>query len=274
MIDAHHHLWNPLRGDYGWMPKDNPILSRKYGIDDLVAVARQNDISRTVLVQAAPSVNETEYMLGIADSSELVGGVVGWVDFEDQADRRQLERLCNHPKLKSIRPMVQDIEDDLWVLRKDIRWAFDAIVDLGLRFDALGFPRHSAPFLEVFQLYPGMKVVIDHCMKPQIADDGFDDWAGDIEKLASQTGALIKLSGLVTEAGNKANQPTMQPYVDHVVSCFGADRIMWGSDWPVSRLSMEYGDWLGLARQLTDHLSETDNKAIFTDTAAGFYGLT
>ena len=274
MIDAHHHLWNPLRGDYGWMPKDNPILSRKYALDDLVDVARQNGITRTVLVQAAPSVNETEYMLGIADSSELIGGVVGWVDFEDPADRQQLERLCKHVKLKSIRPMVQDIEDDLWVLRKDIRWAFDAIVDLGLRFDALGFPHHSAPFLEVFQLYPEMKVVIDHCMKPQIADDGFDDWAGNIERLARQTNALIKLSGLVTEAGDGANQPTMQPYVDHVVSCFGVDRIMWGSDWPVSRLSMEYGDWLALARQLTDHLSESDIQTIFSDTASEFYGLT
>lgn len=274
MIDSHHHLWNPARGDYGWMPDDDPILSHKYGLDDLKQVADQNGIRRTVLVQAAPSVNETEYMLGIADSTDLIGGVVGWINFEDQADRQQLERLSNHPKLKSVRPMVQDIEDDQWVLRSDIRWAFDAIIDLDLRFDALGFPRHSAKFLELFQRHPDLKVVIDHCMKPQIADDGFDAWAGDIEKLATQTGALIKMSGLVTEAGGKAEQKPMQPYIDHVVSSFGADRIMWGSDWPVSRLSMEYGDWLALAGSLTDHLNAAEKDAIFSGTAQRFYGLT
>ena len=175
MIDSHHHLWNPARGDYGWMPPDDPILSHKYGLDDLNAVATKNGIQKTVLVQAAPSVHETEYMLGIADSTELIGGVVGWVNFEDSHDRQQMERLKNHPKFKSVRPMVQDIEDDNWVLRDDIKWAFDAVIDLDLCFDALGFPRHSAPFLDVFQRHPDMKVVIDHCMKPQIADDGFDD---------------------------------------------------------------------------------------------------
>ena len=274
MIDSHHHLWNPLRGDYGWMPVNDPILSHKYALPDLVSVAAQNGIEKSVLVQAAPSVHETEYMLGIADSTDLIGGVVGWINFENKQDRAQLERLRNHPKLKSIRPMVQDIEDDNWLLRSDIQWAFDAIVDLDLRFDALGFPRHSKPFLDIFQKYPDMKTVIDHCMKPQIADDGFDDWATDIEDLATQTTACIKLSGLVTEAGDRANRDAMQPYVDHVIACFGAERIMYGSDWPVSRLSMEYGDWLNLALALTDQLSELERQAIFANTASRFYGLT
>ncbi len=273
MIDAHHHLWNPARGDYGWMPEDDATLSRHYRLQDLISVTEQNSITQTILVQAAPSVHETEYMLGIADSTDLIGGVVGWIDFEDRHDRQQLERLANHPKFKSVRPMVQDIEDDHWLLRDDIKWAFDAVIELDICFDALGFPRHSAPFLQVFQRHPDMKVVIDHCMKPQIADGGFDDWATDIENLASQTSAFIKLSGLVTEAAEKANQRAMQPYIDHVVACFGADRIMWGSDWPVSRLSMEYGDWLSLAKSLTDQLSDAGKSAVFSNTASQFYSL-
>ncbi|NKB51802.1 MAG: amidohydrolase family protein [Rhizobiaceae bacterium] len=273
MIDSHHHLWNPARGDYGWMPEDNDTLTRHYRLQDLISVTKQNGVSQTILVQAAPTVNETEYMMGIADSTDLIGGVVGWINFEDQLDRQQLERLANHPKFKSVRPMVQDIEDDNWLLREDIKWAFDAVVDLDLCFDALGFPKHSAPFLQVFQRHPELKVVIDHCMKPQIATDGFDDWAGDIQELASKTNACIKLSGLVTEAGAKASQQSLQPYVDHVIACFGADRIMWGSDWPVSRLSMEYGDWLSLAKSLTKNLSEADNNAIFSETANHFYRL-
>ena len=273
MIDAHHHLWNPVRGDYGWMPPDDPVLSRHYGLLDLQAVAQENDIRQTVIVQAAPSVHETEYMLGIADSTDLVGGVVGWIDFEDQADRAQLDRLAQHPKLKSIRPMVQDIEDDNWLLRDDIQWAFAALHETGMRFDALGFPRHAAPFLEIFQRYPDLPVVIDHCLKPRIVDGEIGDWARDIEALASQTGATIKLSGLVTEAGDRANTTAMQPYVDHVLQCFGADRVMWGSDWPVSRLSMEYGDWLKLAMSLTSALGESEHEDVFGGTAARFYGL-
>ena len=146
--------------------------------------------------------------------------------------------------------------------------------NLDLRFDALGFPRHSKPFLDIFQKYPDMKTVIDHCMKPQIADDGFDDWATHIEDLATQTTACIKLSGLLTVAGDRANRDAMQPYVDHVIACFGAERIMYGSDWPVSRLSMEYGDWLNLALALTDQLSELERQAIFSNTASRFYELT
>lgn len=273
MIDSHHHLWNPARGDYGWMPPDNEILFRPYDLNDLTQVAQTNGITQTVLVQAAPSVHETEYMLGIADSSPLIGGVVGWIDFEDREDRKHLDRLAQHPKLKSIRPMVQDIEDDDWLLRDDIQWAFSAIMELDLGFDALGFAKHAVPFLEIFQRYPEMKVVIDHCFKPQIVDAEIEDWANDIENLANQTGAFIKLSGLVTEAGDRANAEAMQPYVDHVVACFGPDRVMWGSDWPVSRLSMEYGDWLALAKSMTERLGPDADAAIYEQTARRFYDL-
>jgi L-fuconolactonase len=273
MIDSHHHLWNPARDDYGWMPKDNPTLSRPYRLDDLLAVCSSNGIEKTVLVQAAPTVNETEYLLGIADSSDLIGGVVGWIDFEDPAERTQLERLAKHPKLKSVRPMVQDIEDELWVLRDDIKWAFDAVTELGLCFDALGFPRHALPFLETFQRHPDMKVVIDHCFKPQISEGLYDEWARSIERLARETNSFIKLSGLVTEAGARADKAGLQPYVKHVISSFGPDRVMWGSDWPVSRLSMEYGDWLGLAKSLTAELQPDDIDSIFSRSAASFYNL-
>ena len=273
MIDSHHHLWNPARGDYGWMPKDNAILYRQYDLNDLNEVAAANGIEQTVLVQAAPSVHETEYMLGIADSTPLIGGVVGWIDFEDRDDRQHLERLAQHAKLKSIRPMVQDIEDDNWLHRDDIQWAFDAIIEMDLCFDALGFTKHAVPFLETFQRYPQMRAVIDHCFKPQIVDAEIDDWARDIEQLASQTSAFIKMSGLVTEAGERAHAQAMKPYIDHVIGSFGAERVMWGSDWPVSRLSMEYGDWLNLAKSMTAALEPDKDTAIYGETARRFYDL-
>lgn len=273
MIDAHHHLWQPARGDYGWMPQDHPILSRPYRLTEYTALAKANQVQQSVLVQAAPTVQETEYMLGIADSSDLIGAVVGWVDFEDPAQQAELERLARHPKFRSVRPMVQDIEDDNWLRRSDIAWAFEAISSLGLRFDALGFPRHARPFLEIFQKYPSLQVVIDHCFKPEIASGAYDAWAADLAQIAEGTSATIKLSGLVTEAGDRLSADALQPYVDHVLACFGPSRVMWGSDWPVSRLAMEYADWLALAQQLTAGLSAAESAMVFGGTAARFYGL-
>lgn len=276
IIDAHQHFWNPARGDYGWMPVDDPVLSRVYGPQDLAGSMADCNIAQTVLVQAAPSVAETEYMLGIADATPSVGGVVGWIDFErpDQIDT--LRRLAAHPKFLGVRPMIQDLPDDDWMLRSDIQWAFEAIVDLDLTFDALGFPQHAANFYTIFSRYPQMRVVLDHCLKPQISnhsDDLLKAWATDISRIADETQAFCKLSGLVTEANANWKQDDLQPYADHVVSAFTPDRIMWGSDWPVVRLRGEYEDWFGAAQALTANRTATERNAIFGGTAIEFYRL-
>lgn len=275
-IDAHQHFWNPARGDYGWMPKDDPILSRPYAPDDLWPQLQAAGVDGTVLVQAAPTVQETEYMLGIADATPWVLGVVGWVDFENRDDLRHLERLAKHPKFKGVRPMIQDIPDDGWMLRADIAWALDAIRDLGLRFDALGFPRHLANFLTLLNRHSDMAVVIDHCMKPQIRDrrpEAFDHWAEGIARIASQTGAVCKFSALLTEGDMGVGVAELKPYADHILRVFGPDRVMWGSDWPVCRLRCDYADWHGMAQTLTAHLPEADRARIYGGTAAAFYAL-
>lgn len=273
IVDAHHHLWHPTRGDYGWMRRDDAVLHRPYRLAQAKALFAAHGVGRSVLVQAAPTVAETEYLLGIADSSDVIAGVVGWIDFENPADRRQLERLAAHPKFCGVRPMVQDIADDDWLARPDIRWAFEAVRDLGKTFDALGFPRHVPRFLDVFQRFPDMRVVIDHCMKPVIREGRFDDWADGMERIARETSAFVKLSGLVTEAGTDCSAAALKPYVDHVLAVFGPGRVMWGSDWPVCRLRMEYGDWLAIAQALTDRLPEAERQAIFAGNARSFYRL-
>ncbi len=275
-IDSHQHFWNPARGDYDWMPKGDPVLDRVYRPGDLVGTLVRYQIDGTVLVQAAATVAETEYMLGLADGSDFIKGVVGWVDFEKPSDVKVLERLKGHPKFKGVRPMIQDIPDDDWMLRDDVQWGYAALADLDLTFDALGFPRHLANFLTILKRYPNMRTVIDHCMKPQIRDHSeanFTFWAEGMSRLAGETGAFVKFSALITEANPDWSVHALHPYVDHIVKVFGPGRIMWGSDWPVCRLRAEYEGWLGAAHHLTEGLSLADQKRIYGGTAEEFYGL-
>lgn len=273
-IDSHQHFWTPARGDYDWMPKDDPILSRQYLPRDLAPLLQGAGVAKTVLVQAAATVQESEYMLGLADGSDFVAGVVGWVDFEKPKDLAHMTRLSHHPKFLGLRPMIQDIPDDHWMARNDISWAFRAICDLDLTFDALGFPRHLAPFLALFKRYPDLRVVVDHGMKPQIRDPaGFAAWAEGIARIAGETGAFVKFSALITEDGPDWSVARLRPYVDHILSVFGPERVMWGSDWPVCLLRASYGDWHQAALDLTQHLSDSAKAQIFGGTAARFYRL-
>ena len=275
-IDAHQHFWQPKRGDYGWMPPDDPVLSRPYTTAELWPQLQAAGVDGTVLVQAAPTVAETEYMLGIADATPWVLGVVGWIDFENPNDLKTLQRLAQHPKFKGVRPMIQDIPDDDWMLRADVQWAFRAICDLGLRFDALGFPRHLENFHTILTRYPDMAVVVDHCMKPQIrqkSDDHFRFWTEGMAKIARDTKAFVKFSALITEAEADWTVADLAPYVAHVFAVFGAERVMWGSDWPVCRLRGEYADWRRAAQELTTGMDEESLNRIYGGTARHFYGI-
>lgn len=274
IIDSHQHFWNPARGDYDWMPKGDPVLDRVYRPGDLVGSLVRNQIDGTVLVQAAATTAETEYMLGLADASDFIKGVVGWVDFENPQEQKTLARLKGHPAFKGVRPMIQDIPDDDWMLRDDVQWAYGALQNLDLTFDALGFPRHLANFLTLLKRYPGLRTVIDHCMKPQIrTTDSFDFWAEGMARLAGETGAFVKFSALITEANPDWSVEVLHPYVDHILKVFGPERVMWGSDWPVCRLRAEYDTWLHAARHLTQGLSLPAQKQIYGGTAETFYDL-
>lgn len=279
IIDSHVHLWNPARGDYGWMPKGDPVLDRSYRPSDLAPILDRHGVSRVVLVQAAPTVEETDYMLGLADGwaegGDRVAGVVGWVDFEDRGQRQHLERFAAHPKMVGVRPMIQDIADLEWMHRKDIVWAFDAMAELGLVFDALGYPVHLPGFLALFQRHPGLKIVVDHGAKPRIRDvkanpSAFTQWAADIGRIARETGAVCKLSGLATEAAAGFSDDDLQPFAAHILDVFGPDRVMFGSDWPVVTLAAGYERWFAAARRF---VPEANRAAVFGGTAKRVYGL-
>lgn len=272
-VDAHHHFWSIARGDYFWMDPSNvaqkPIL-RDFGPGDLDSFRKKWEIDRTVLVQAAPTIEETEYLLSIAEATPWVGKVVGWIDFEDKSHLRHLERFARHPKFAGVRPMIQDIPDPGWMHRPDIQWAYQAIIDLDLTFDALGYPIHAENFLRLFQRYPEMRTVIDHCLKPAIREGAFEPWASRMSNIAGETGALCKISGIVTEARPGWTYETLEPYGRHVIAAFGPDRVMWGSDWPVLELAGTYDRWRETAERM---VGTTGAEQIFGGTAAAFYRL-
>lgn len=269
-IDSHQHFWNPARGDYGWMDGEaaKPIC-RTIMPKDLAPHLKTHGIDKTVLVQAAPTVEETEFMLGIADATDFVAKVVGWVNFESRDDLKHLERLKKHPKFTGVRPMIQDLPDPEWMHRPDVQWAFAALVDLDLTFDALGFPIHLDPFRRLFDRYPTMRTVIDHCMKPVVREDQFEPWASKMAAIALHTPVFCKLSGIATEAQPGWKVETLKPYARHVLSSFGKTRVMWGSDWPVLELNGSYGSWHTAAQDIVG-----DSPEVFGQTAAEFYRIT
>ncbi len=269
IIDSHQHFWNVARGDYDWMTPDTP-LHRNYLPQDFDVIKTQFSIDKTVLVQAAATVHETEYMLGLADANASIGKVVGWIDFEYKADLKHLTRFAKHPKFSGVRPMIQEIADVQWMHRPNVQWAYQAIIDLDLTFDALGFPQHLDPFLKLFQHYPKMRTVIDHGMKPAIRDGAYEPWAAKMTTIARETNVFCKLSGLAAEAKAGWQIETLRPYIEHIVNVFGADRVMWGSDWPMVTLNGSYDSWLEAAKAC---VAKTDQAQIFGETAQKFYRI-
>lgn len=270
-IDAHQHFWQPRRGDYGWLTPDLGPLYRDFMPEDLAPLLHSHGIDGTILVQAAPTVAETEFLLEIADQTPFVRGVVGWADFTSATASEEIARLARHPKLIGLRPMIQDIADDDWMLRPDLAPAFEAMVAHNLTFDALVLPRHLGRLRQLLARHPNLRCVIDHAAKPAIADSQFDEWAADIAAIAHDSAAYCKISGLLTEAGRDWKPADLAPYIAHLLLHFGSHRLIWGSDWPVLTLAATYDDWVETARSLLP--ADISDGGIFGENAADLYQI-
>jgi L-fuconolactonase len=273
-VDAHHHVWRLARGDYRWLTPALAPIYRDFTLGDLRPQLAARAIEATVLVQAAPTVAESEFLLDVARASGgLVRGVVGWIDLAAPDAVSELERLARNPLLKSIRPMLQDISDPDWILRPDVDAILRELPRLGLRFDALVKPPQLPALCAMVERHPDLAVVVDHGAKPPIAANGWDPWAERISSLARHPGVHCKLSGLATEAASDWTTETLQRYVDHLLACFGPKRLLWGSDWPVVELAGGYGRWAGATDELLRGLSDVDRRGVLGDNARRFYGL-
>lgn len=270
-IDAHQHYWTLSRGDYGWLTPDLAPIYRDFTQGDLKPLLAAHGIARTILVQAAPTEAETHFLLAIAEREDSVAGVVGWTDFEAADAPEAIARLAANPKLVGLRPMVHDIADPRWLERPALAPAFEAMIAHRLVFDALLKPPHLEPMLCVVERHPALAVVIDHGAKPDLVSGDLAEWRRGIAALAEHPQVACKLSGLVTEAGPDWTVETLRPAVDHLLACFGPDRLIWGSDWPVVTLRCDYRRWFDTADALLASLSEAEREAVFGGNAARLY---
>lgn len=277
MIDAHFHCWQLSRADYGWLDPDlNPALTpicRDISVSDWQAQSAAHGVTGGVLVQAAATEAETWFLLAMAEAHAAVLGVVGWLDLLAPDAPARMAKLARHPKLKGLRPMLQDLPDPAWILKPELAPALQAMSDTGLVFDALVKPVHLPHILTLAGRYPNLTIVIDHAAKPNIAAGEWQPWADGMARLATNTQALCKLSGLMTEAGPAPQPGALRPYAAHVLASFGPLRVLWGSDWPVLALAGSYQQWVVAAQQLLSGFDAPSQAAVMGENARRCYRL-
>jgi L-fuconolactonase len=272
LIDAHQHYWRIGENGHEWPTPDLAPIYRNFGPADWIRVAEPLGISGSVLVQSQPSDADTDWLIRLADATPSVKAVVGWVELKAPNAAERIEQLARHPKLKGLRPMLQNLPEDDWIADAALDPAVKAVVAGGLRFDALVFTRHL-PHLRAFAArWPDLPIVIDHGAKPPIAGEQLDPWREEITALAALPNIMCKLSGLLTETASGQSQKALKPYVRHLAETFGPERLMWGSDWPVVLLAGRFDEWFELAGELID-FDEVGRAALFSGTAARFYGI-
>jgi L-fuconolactonase len=270
-IDAHHHVWTLARGDYDWLTPALMPIYRDFHLSDLAPHLAAAGIEGTILVQAAPTEAETRFLLDVAEKADLVHGVVGWIDFDAEDALARIDALAASNLLVGLRPMVQDIADDDWLLGSHLAPLLAAMAAHDLVFDALVLPRHLPRLTQVVSRHPELEFVLDHFGKPRLAGGDIADWRRDIARLAAQPNVVCKLSGLVTEAAKDWQVADLRAAVDHALACFGPQRMLWGSDWPVVNLAGGYDEWFAAAKTLLADLSAGETAAVFGSNAARVY---
>ena len=275
ILDAHQHYWKPSRGDYGWLPGAPASLLRDFLPQDIASIRDDSGVEACVLVQAAPSEEETRFLFELAHLDVTVAGVVGWVDFEAPDVDARIAALAadGDGLLVGLRPMAQDLDDPDWLDSERIDAAFASLHLRELAFDALVGPLQWPALLRRLDREPRLRVVVDHGAKPDLADGSLSRWATCIERLARFPNVHCKFSGLLTQLTPDQDEATITPYVEHLFSSFGPARLMWGSDWPVATLRCDYAQWLRLALRYVRALAPDQEAAVMGDNAARFYRL-
>jgi L-fuconolactonase len=275
VVDAHQHVWDLEHVSYPWLTPETGVLHRTYAFEEIEPDLEACGVDATVLVQAADSVDETRWMQRVADAHPRVAGIVAWAPLDDPPRAaRVLDDYASDPRIVGIRHLIHDEPDEDWLLRPAVQEGLALLAERGLAFDVVavteGHLRHAAA---IAQAHPSLRLVIDHLGKPPIASGGWEPWADALAGTAAHPNVSAKLSGLNTAAKPGWTHEDLAPYVDHAFDLFGAERLMYGGDWPVTLLSGDYRwVWDATARLLAGRTS-AERDAVLGGTATEFYGL-
>jgi len=274
-IDSHHHLWAINDTDYVWMSEAHAVIRRDFLSDDLDAVLAESGIDGSVAVQARQMVEETDFLLGIANANPRIKAVVGWVPLCENGGEPFLEKFAAHPKLAGVRHVVHDEPDDDFILRPDFNEGIRNLAKYGLLYDILIFWKHLPQTIRFVDMHADQPFVVDHIAKPRITDGSFDtEWAAGIRELAKRENVSCKVSGMLTEVrGGSWDLDLLRPYFETVYEAFGPQRVMFGSDWPVCLLRSSHAEWTRTCAGLTNSLSSGEQAAFWGGNAKRIYKL-
>jgi L-fuconolactonase len=273
-IDAHQHFWQYNPAEHVWMTDEMAAIRRDFLPPDLKPLLDGIGFGGCVAVQARQNLEETRWLLELAETYGFIRGVVGWVDLRSPDLASQLRRFTAQGKLVGVRHIVQDEPDDAFMLREDFRLGIARLAEFDLAYDVLIYPRQLGAAIRLVEEFPHQRFVLDHIAKPAIAEAKIEPWETDLRQLAQAPNLDCKLSGMVTEARWKAWQAgDFRPYLDVVFEAFGPGRLMIGSDWPVCTLSANYESAMGIVMDYVAQLPAAEQDAILGGNCARFYKL-
>lgn len=274
IIDAHQHFWLFNETDYIWMDDTMAILKKDHDPSHLRPLMSDVGVDGTVAVQARQMAVETDYLLSLSADVSWILGVVGWLDVESETLEANLERYADNPKLKGFRELIHDMPDESYAVSAPHVNAVSLLRRHGFTYDLLVRPPHIDAAIQLVDIFPDQPFVVDHIAKPDIAQQAFEPWRTSMTKLAGRENVYCKLSGMVTEANHDTWKVSdLDPYIDIILSAFGPQRLMIGSDWPVCTLAGTYDAVMSVTIDYVSRLSPSEQRAILAENATRFYGL-
>lgn len=274
-IDSHQHYWHYNLKDYGWMGDNMSVIKRDFLPSDLLPELESINFDGSVAVQARQNMEDTNWLLKLADEFPHIKGVVGWLDLQSETVETEIQEFAAHSKAVGVRHVIHDEEDDNFMLRPGFIRGIKLLEKNNLAYDILIFPKHLQNTIKfVREFSENQTFIIDHIAKPFIKDGILSPWKEEMTELAKFPNVYCKLSGMVTEADWQNWQPEhLKPYLDVVIEAFGTDRVMIGSDWPVCLVAGKYEKVMGVVMDYISKFSETDKAKIFGRNAVKAYKI-
>lgn len=274
IIDTHHHFWKYSAAEYGWISDEMKTIRRDFLPADLKKTLDEAGVSGAVSVQARTTVEESDWLLGMAEKHDFLRGVVGWVPLTENDVEKHLERLAAHKKFKGVRHVIQGEPDDNYILRPDFNAGVKKLLKYKLRYDILIYERHLKPSIRFVDQHPNQMFILDHVAKPKIKERILSPWREDMIALGKRPNVYCKLSGMITEADwKKWSSADLAPYLDTALQAFGPKRLLFGSDWPVMLVAGQYKPWVELIKQTIKRYSVAEQEQILSRNAIAAYGL-